>query len=105
MGMRIKKGDTVFIKTGKDRGKTGKVLRVDPKFKKILVDGINVYKKHVRAKRDGEKGEVVSLSRPLAESNVLPYCSNCSRGVRVRIRVDEGKKVRCCSVCGTPFTS
>lgn len=68
--MSVKKGDTVTILKGKDAGKSGKVLRVFPKENKVLVDGLNLFKKHKRPTKQGQKGEMVSLPRPINRSNV-----------------------------------
>ena len=97
--MKIKKGDTVQIIAGKDRGKSGKVLRVIPDANRVSVDGINMYKKHVRPKRQGEKGEVVNLLRPMNASNVMLVCPNCKRGTRVGHRVEGELKKRYCKKC------
>lgn len=98
--MNIKKGDTVQVMVGKDRGKTGKVLRIDVQDQRVLVENVNLYKKHSRPKKQGEKGEIVSLSRPLNRANVLLYCSNCRRGVRIGQKFEKGsKKVRYCKKC------
>lgn len=67
---KIKKGDTVVVRTGKDRKKTGAVLRVYRKTHRVLVEGINVYKKHVRPKKQQEKGQVIETARPIHISNV-----------------------------------
>lgn len=99
--MRIRKGDTVQIIAGKDRGKTGKVLLVFPKSSMVAVEGLNMYKKHVKAKREGEKGQVVNVARAIPASRVMLFCSACGKGRRVGIRIDEqGKsKVRYCRKC------
>ena len=97
--MRIKKNDTVQIMAGKDRGKIAKVLEVLHGGDRALIEGINVYKKHVRPRRQGEKGQTISASRPLSASNVLLYCSNCTRGVRTGVRVVSTSKVRVCKKC------
>ena len=68
--MHIKKGDTVKILTGKDKGKTGKVLKAFPKENKVLVEGVNIYKKHERARKEGQKGQVVERAVPIQASNV-----------------------------------
>ncbi len=68
--MSVKKGDTVTILKGKDAGKSGKVLRVIPKENKVVVEGINLYKKHQRPKKQGQKGEMVSLPRAINRSNI-----------------------------------
>jgi large subunit ribosomal protein L24 len=99
--MRIKKGDTIKIITGKDKGKTGKVLKVLPKKNKVLIDGLNLYKKHVRPKRQGEKGEVVLVPRPMDASNVMFFCPNCGKAVKIGYRLDGKNKLRICKKCGT----
>lgn len=101
--IRIKKGDTVKIITGKDRGKTGKVLRVDVKTERILIDGLNVFKKHARPRKQGEKGEIVSVPRPVQASNVMPVCPSCGTGVRVGAKNEGGARVRICKKCSTSF--
>jgi large subunit ribosomal protein L24 len=96
--MNIKKGDTIQVRTGKDRSKTGKVLRV-LETGRVLVEGINVVKKHTRPKRQGEKGEIVSIPKSIAVSNVGLYCHTCKRATRVGIRVDKNSKIRYCVRC------
>ncbi len=97
--MNIKKGDTVKILTGKDRAKTGKVSRVDVSSGKVFVEALNLYKKHVRPKRQGEKGEIVSIARPMDISNVAIVCGSCNKQTRVGHRMDGDKKVRVCAKC------
>ncbi|HEY4475309.1 MAG TPA: 50S ribosomal protein L24 [Candidatus Paceibacterota bacterium] len=102
--MIIHKGDTVHIRNGKDRGKTGKVIKVYGKNSKVLIEGINVYKKHSRPKRQGEKGEIISLPKPLDISRVMLYCSFCKKGVRVGHKLEEaGAKTRFCRKCKSPL--
>ncbi|MFH0712769.1 MAG: 50S ribosomal protein L24 [Candidatus Jorgensenbacteria bacterium] len=97
--MKIKKGDTVKILTGKDRGKNGKVIRVYPQIGKITIEGINVYKKHSRPKKQGEKGEIVSVVRPISVSNAVLVCSRCGKPSRVGFRSEGEKKFRYCKRC------
>ncbi|MDO8470023.1 MAG: 50S ribosomal protein L24 [bacterium] len=97
--MTIKKGDTIIVRIGKNRGKKGTVARMLPSRGLILVSGVNLYKKHVRPKKQGEKGQLVELMRPLQLSNVALFCSNCGRASRVGYRVDGAKKVRFCRRC------
>lgn len=68
--MKIKKGDIVKILVGKDRGKTGKVIKAIPKEEKVLVEGANMAKKHIRPKKEGDKGEIIEFPRPINVSNV-----------------------------------
>lgn len=97
--MRIKKNDTVQIISGKDKGKTGKVINVDLKKNYLSVEGINLYKKKVRPKRQGEKGEIVTITRPLNLSKVMLYCANCKKGVRAGLRSEGSVKKRFCRKC------
>lgn len=97
--MIIKKGDTVKIMTGKNRGKSGKVLNADEKTGKVSVEGLNLYKKHVRPKKQGEKGELVELIRPMDVSNVMIVCPSCHKAVRVGFRIEKDSKSRYCKKC------
>lgn len=67
----IKKGDTVAVIAGKDKGKTGKVLQTFPKLNRVVVEGVNISKRHLRARRSGEKGQVVEFSMPIHASNIM----------------------------------
>lgn len=97
--MNIKKGDTIKIITGKDRGKTGKVVHVDAKAGKVSVEGLNLYKKHVKPKTQNQKGEIVSIARPMDISNVAVVCGSCNAQTRIGSRMDGDKKVRYCAKC------
>lgn len=97
--MKIKKGDTVLITAGKDRGKTGKVFRALPKEQGVLVEGINLRKKHVRPKKQGEKGQIVQVPAVLDISNVKIICSKCGKATRVGCRIEKGEKKRICKKC------
>ena len=100
--MKIRKGDTILIISGKDRTKKGKVIEVLPKKNRIVVEGINIVKKHVRPKRAGEKGQRVEVPRPLDLSNVKLLCPKCKKPTRVGYKlVTKGKerKQRICKKC------
>lgn len=97
--MNIKKGDSIKILRGKDKGKTGKVFRVDGKEEKIFVEGLNMFKKHVRPKRKGEKGEMVQVVRPLPRSKVMLVCSSCGASAKTGYRFEGMKKIRYCKKC------
>ncbi len=97
--MNIKKGDTVKILGGKDRGKTAAVLAVFPDENKISVEGVNRYKKRARPKKQGQKGETVLVVRPLSASNAAIVCQNCKRPTRVGYRLEGNAKVRYCKKC------
>lgn len=97
--MRIKKGDTVKIITGKDKGKKGKVLQVFVKEKKLVVEGHNLLIKHTRPKREGEKGQRVQFSAPMAVSNVMLVCPKCTKPTRLAAKKEGNKKTRICVQC------
>lgn len=97
--MKIKKGDTVQIIAGKDKGKTGKVIRNFPTKGRVAVEGINVYKKHIKPKRQDEKGEIVEVSRPLNASNLAIICPSCSKPTRLGTKMENGSKQRMCKKC------
>ena len=98
--MKLHKGDTVKIIKGKDSGKTGKIIRVLSDRNKIVVEGLNTFKKHVRPKKQGEKGEVVLVSRPLYASNVKILCGSCKKPTRIGAKIEEKNKFRICRKCG-----
>jgi large subunit ribosomal protein L24 len=97
--MKIKKGDTVLIISGKDRGKTGKVLDSFPKNSKIVVEGVNLKKKHARPKKSGEKGQIVEKPGLLPVSNVKLVCPKCGKPTRVGYSITGDKKHRVCKKC------
>lgn len=103
MKLRIKKGDTVEMRRGKDHGKSGKVLRVDLARGRVAVEGLNLVKHHTRPRRQGEKGELVSIPRTVAIANVALVCGHCKRGVRVGVRVEGKERTRVCKRCGNPI--
>ena len=97
--MRIKKGDTVKIIQGKDNGKKGKVIQVFPQTEKLIVDGLNLTTKNVRAKRSGEKGQRVKFAAPLPAANISLVCPKCGKTTRVGYRLINAKKLRICKKC------
>jgi large subunit ribosomal protein L24 len=97
--MKLKKSDQVKILSGKDRGKVGKVLRVFGKEKRVIVEGINLVKRHTRPRRQGEKGQRVSVPAPIDFSNLMLVCPKCSKPSRVGFKVTEKAKFRVCKRC------
>lgn len=96
----IKKGDTVKVISGKDRGKTGKVLRVFPADNKIIVENINIKKKRQRPKKQGEKGQTVQVASPFDISNVMLVCPSCKKPTRKAVLLrQDGSRVRSCKKC------
>jgi len=92
--MKIKKGDTVQITAGKDRGSRGEVLLVLPALEKIVVKGVNILKRHIRAKKDGKKGERIEKEAPVHVSNVMLVCPHTGTPTRVGWKIEGGEKVR-----------
>ena len=97
--MKLIKGDTVKIVSGKDRGKTGAIIRVLPELGKVIIEGLNLVKKHSRPRKQGEKGQMVSVPRPLTASKVMLVCSSCKEPTRVGGRMEGARKVRYCKKC------
>lgn len=98
--MKIKKDDQVLIISGKDRGRKGKVIQAFPKERKIMVEGVNLRKKHVRPKRQGEKGQIVTIPGPFDVSNAKLICSKCGKATRAGYKIEEKRKCRICKECG-----
>ncbi len=90
----------VKVLAGKNSGKSGKVIGIDIKNQKVSIEGLNVYKKHVRPKREGEKGQVVDVTRPMAASNVILICGSCHKSIRIGYRLEGENKIRYCRKCG-----
>lgn len=102
--LKIKKGDTVLVQVGKDRGRTGKVLTVIPRAGRLVVEGANIVKKHVRPRRAGEKGQRVEVPASMPVARVLLVCPSCGKATRVGIHRDaEGGRERRCKKCQAPI--
>lgn len=101
--MNIRKGDKVMIIKGKDRNKSGKVIEMISKDSTVIVEGLNLYKKSLRPKKQGEKGQMISVPRPIKMQNIQLVCSSCGKPTRTGIKVKEGKggniKERFCKKC------
>jgi large subunit ribosomal protein L24 len=98
--MKIKKGDNVMIIKGKDRGKSGKVALVNPIENRVVVHGLNQVKKAVRSKKQGEQGQIISVSRPVSIENVMVICPSCGKPSRIGFSLSDNKKQRVCKRCG-----
>ena len=97
--MKIKKNDTVLVITGKDKGKSGKVLRTIPAENRIVVEGVNIQTKHQKAKQD-VPAQIVKVEGPIDASNVLYYDKKAGKGTRIGYKVENGKKVRISKASG-----
>lgn len=99
--MNIKKGDTVLVLSGKDKGKEGVVLLAFPQKERVVVEKVNVVKKAMRPTQQNPQGGIMSIEAPIHVSNVMLVCPECKKASRVSKRVNEaGKKVRVCKKCG-----
>ena len=96
---KIKKGDKVVMLRGKDLGKDGKIIKVMLKDGKVVVEGLNMYKKNVRPKKQGERGQIVSVPAAVQIGNVQLICSSCNKPSRMGFRVKGEKKERYCKKC------
>jgi large subunit ribosomal protein L24 len=97
--MKIRKGDQIKMIAGKDRGKQGKILRVDKNAERVSVEGLNLLKKHRRPKKQGEKGQRVEIPAAVHISNVKLICPHCGKATRVGYSFSQDKKVRICKKC------
>lgn len=98
--IHVKKGDMVMVITGKDAGKTGKVLEVIPKKGRVVVEKVNIVKRHTKPTQSLPQGGIFEKEAPIASSNVMLYCTECNNVTRVSIKETEAGKVRVCKKCG-----
>ena len=98
--MKIKKGDTVLVTRGKDKGHRGAVLKSLMTSEKVLVEGANQFKKHIKRNATGQASEIVTITKPLPVSVVALICPNCKKKTRVGYSIEKDIKVRICKKCG-----
>ena len=98
--MRLKKGDTVKVLSGNDKGKTGEIMEIIPKTNKIIVKGVNVRKKHIKPRKQGEEGGIISVECAIHSANVNVVCPKCGKTTKVGYVEEKGEKVRVCKKCG-----
>jgi large subunit ribosomal protein L24 len=103
--MKIIKGDTVKVIIGKDKNRTGEVISVSPKKNSVLVKGLNIFKKHIKATKD-QKGGIIEKERSLTASKVMVICPSCKKTTRVAYQLDKaGTKTRICRHCKSMLSS
>ena len=100
MAMNIKKGDTIVVLSGKDKGKKGKVLGTVPSERKVVVEGCNMVTCHIKPRRQGEEGGIMKREAAIYASKVQVVCPKCSKGTRVAMEIKGDKKGRVCKHCG-----
>lgn len=103
MKVHVRKGDTVRVLTGEDVGKTGKILEVRPKEFRVIVEGVNIVKRHTRPSRTNPQGGVIERPGPVHASNVQLVCPNCDKATRVKRERASGDVTRVCKRCGKPI--
>lgn len=97
--MKIKKGDKIKVVTGKDKGREGKVERVYEKANRLLIEGINLYKRHVKKNEKMPQGGVIDVPRPIEAAKVMLICPKCAKLTRVGYKIEKNKKIRVCKKC------
>ncbi|NFT06414.1 MULTISPECIES: 50S ribosomal protein L24 [Clostridium] len=104
MKVHVRKSDTVVVISGKDKGKTGEVLKVYPKTGKVLVQGINIVKKHQKANKSQVESAIIEREAAINSSKVMLYCNKCKNATRITSKIlDDGTKVRVCKKCSETF--
>lgn len=102
--LHVRSGDYVEVIAGKDKGKRGKILGVEPERSRVIVEGVNIVKRHTKPSRQNTQGGIIEKPAPIHSSNVLLYCKQCEKGVRTGKKfLDDGEKVRYCKKCGEVF--
>ena len=98
--MHIKANDTVIVLAGRDKGKQGKVMSTDPKADKVLVEGVNVAKRHKKPRKQGEPGGIITMETPIYACKLMRVCHKCNKPTRPAHKIgNDGKKVRVCKKC------
>lgn len=98
--MKLRKGDNVIMLSGKDCGKKAKIILVLPDDNRVVVEGLNLIKKHVRARKQGQKGQIISKERAVSASSVALVCKSCGKSTRVGYKLEGENKMRICKKCG-----
>ena len=104
MKVHVRKSDTVVVISGKDKGKTGEVLKVYPKTGRVLVQGVNIVKKHQKANKSQVESAIIEREAAINSSKVMLYCNKCKKATRIASKIlDDGTKVRVCKKCSETF--
>lgn len=97
--MKIKKGDTVCVLSGNDKGKKGEVLEIIPKTEKVIVKGVNIRKRHIKPKKQGEEGGIIPVECAIHASKLSVVCPKCGKPSRIGYVIEKDEKVRVCKKC------
>ena len=98
--LHVKSGDTVVVLSGESKGVKGKVIAASPEEGKVIVEGANIVSKHTKARRQGDKSQIVKTEGAMYACKVQLVCPKCDKGVRTKVKLVDGKKVRVCAKCG-----
>jgi len=98
--LKVRKGDKVQVLSGNDKGKTGEVIEVMPKSNKLVVKGVNVRKKHIKPRKQGEEGGIIPTECAIPAAKVSVVCPKCGKATRIGYLIEKGEKVRVCKKCG-----
>ena len=101
--LNVKKGDTVLVLAGKDKGKSGKIIAAYPKENRVVVENVNIHTKHKKARNAQEKSGIEKIEAPFDASNVQVICATCGKATRVAHKIEGDKKERVCKKCGATF--
>jgi large subunit ribosomal protein L24 len=99
--MKVKKGDTVLIISGKDKGRKGKIITALPKEGRVVVEGLNLRKKHSKPKKSGEKGQIIQIPASIDVSDIMVICPKCAKASRLGFKIEGKNKYRVCKKCGS----
>ena len=101
MGLGLKKNDTVLVVAGAEKGKKGRVLSVEPKMDRLLIESVNMIKKHMKPNKQYSQGGIIEKEAPVQRSNVMLVCPKCDKPTRIGCNIlEDGKKIRACKQCG-----
>lgn len=103
MKLKIRTGDTVEMRKGKDRGRRSKVLEIRPRQMRAVIEGLNTVRKHRKPRRAGQKGEIIALPRAVPLANVMLVCPSCSKPTRLGVSRRDSSRLRVCKRCGHEF--
>lgn len=97
--MKLKRNDEVIVIRGKDKDKKGKIEKVFPSENKVLIPGLNIYKRHMKSRMQNKPSEIIEITKPFSASNVSLICPNCHKKTRVGYKIDNKEKIRICKKC------
>ena len=101
MGLGLKKNDTVLVVAGAEKGKRGRVLSVEPKMDRLIIESVNMIKKHMKPNKQYSQGGIIEKEAPVQRSNVMLVCPKCDKPTKIGNKIlEDGKKIRECKKCG-----